>query len=278
MSTASHPPGPLPGNISSLDASAESDDSTTRSIRARGASGDSVPDRMALRISAALLLVGQFLFIAVGQFHPDRERANDHAAVFAEYAASGAWTLVHLGQFATMAVAIAGLLALFFALNVRAGAAGWASRFAAASALATLALYGVLQAVDGVALKQAVNAWAAAPDTEKAARFASAETIRWLEWAVRSYQSFMLGVTLVLFAAAIAWSARIPKPIGYLMGLCGLAYVAQGFVLGAEGFSEANAAPTLLGYALALAWMIWLAVVAWRTKEPVAETPAAPSR
>ena len=40
---------------------------------------------------------------------------------------------------------------------------------------ATLALYGVLQAVDGVALKQAVNAWASAPDAEKATRFASAE-------------------------------------------------------------------------------------------------------
>ena len=35
---------------------------------------------------------------------------------------------------------------------------------------ATLALYGVLQAVDGVALKQAVNVWASAPDAEKAAR------------------------------------------------------------------------------------------------------------
>jgi len=34
--------------------------------------------------------------------------------------------------------------------------------------------------VDGVALKQAVNAWASAPDAEKAARFASAEAIRWL--------------------------------------------------------------------------------------------------
>jgi hypothetical protein len=55
-----------------------------------------------------------------------------------------------------------------------------------------LGLYGVLQAVDGVALKQAVNAWASAPEAEKAARFASAETIRWLEWGTRSYQSFML--------------------------------------------------------------------------------------
>jgi len=81
------------------------------------------------------------------------------------------------------------LLVLFFALNVQTGVAGWAGRFGAVAAVVTLALYGVLQAVDGVALKQAVDAWASAPEVEKAARFASAEAIRWLEWGVRSYQS-----------------------------------------------------------------------------------------
>jgi hypothetical protein len=86
----------------------------------------------------------------------------------------------------------AGLLALYFALDVRAGGAAWVARLGAVSAAVALGLYGVLQAVDGVALKQAVNAWASAPEAEKAARFASAETIRWLEWGTRSYQSFML--------------------------------------------------------------------------------------
>jgi len=57
--------------------------------------------------------------------------------------------------------------------------------------------------VDGVALKQAVDAWASAPEVEKSVRFASAEAIRWLEWGVRSYQSFMLGVTFLLFYGPI---------------------------------------------------------------------------
>jgi hypothetical protein len=64
-------------------------------------------------------------------------------------------------------------------------------RFGAVSAVVTLALYGVLQAADGVAPKHAVDAWVSAPDPEKAGRFASAEAIRWLEWGLRSYQSFM---------------------------------------------------------------------------------------
>src|SRR5947199_5163570 len=167
-------------------------------------------DRTSLRLSATLLLVGQLLYIVVTQFHADGD-ANNHPAVFAEYAGSGIWTAVHLGQFAGMAILLAGLLALFFALDVQAGTARWAGRFGAASAVATLALYGVLQAVDGVALKQAVNTWAIAPDAEKAARFASAEAIRWLEWGVRSYQNFMLGLSFILFATVIVWTARTPR-------------------------------------------------------------------
>jgi hypothetical protein len=138
----------------------------------------------------------------VGIFHPSREHPNDHRAVFAEYAQSAHWTAIHLGQFVGMALIIAGLLALFVALNVDAGLSAWAMRFGAVSASVALALYGILQAVDGVALKQAVDAWFTAPDAEQAARFASAETMRWLEWGVRSYYSFLLGVALMLFGTA----------------------------------------------------------------------------
>src|SRR5207248_5469602 len=120
-----------------------------------------------------------------------------------------------------MAILLAGLLALFFALDVQAGTARWAGRFGVASALAALALYGALQAVDGVANKQADVAWVSAPDAEKAARFASAEAIRWLESGMRSYHDFALGLALLLFAAAVVRTAWVPRPIAYLMGLTG---------------------------------------------------------
>jgi sulfite exporter TauE/SafE len=123
--------------------------------------------------------------------------------------------------------------------------------------------------VDGVALKQAVDAFVTAPDAEKAARFASAEVIRWLEWGVRSYQSFMLGLSLILFAIVIVSTARIPRPIGYLIALSGLSYIVQGWVLGSEGFSAANSSPTLLGNVLVVAWSIWLLAFALRMKAPV---------
>jgi hypothetical protein len=132
-----------------------------------------------------------------------------------------------------------------------------------------LALYAVLQAVDGVALKQAVDAWINAPEAEKVARFASAEVVRWLEWAVRSYQSYMLGLSFLFFGSAIVLTARISKTIGYLMGFSGLAYIAQGWVLGSQGFSSANTITTLIGIGLTLTWSLWLLIAAWRLKEPV---------
>jgi hypothetical protein len=228
-----------------------------------------------LRLSAALLVAGIVVSLLAGLLHPGRENPNDHRAVFAEYASSTDWTAVHLGQFAGMAILIAGLLVLFFALDPQAGMALWAGRLGAASAVVALALTAVLQAVDGVALKQAVDAWAVAPEAEKAARFASAETVRWLEWGMRSYQSFMLGLALLLFATAIVWTRRIPRPIGYLMGISGLAYLAQGWVLGAQGFAPAMTIPQLLGYLLIIAWSIWLLIVAFR-KAPVGATRKQP--
>ncbi len=213
-------------------------------------------DRTLLRLSATLLFVGVLFSFLVGLLHAASGTPNNHTAEFAVYADSADWTAVHLGQFIGIAVIIAGLLVLFLALNVLHETAGWIARFAALSAVVELALYGVLQAVDGVALKQAVDAWASAPAAEQAARFASAEAIRWLEWGTRSYFSFMFGCSLVLFAIVIVWTARVTRPIGDLVGLSGIPYLVQGWVLGSEGFSSTNTIPTLLGYILVFAWRI----------------------
>ena len=227
-------------------------------------------DRSLLRLSTTLVVIGEVLFALVTLFHPGREDPNNHPAVFAEYASSGSWIAVHFGQFVLMAVLLAGLLVLSFALNVRSGVLGWVGRFAAVSVVVALALYGVVQAVDGVANKHAVDAWLSAPEAEKAARFASAETMRWLEWGTSSYQTFMFALALILLATVIVWTARVPRPIGYLMGLAAIPYLVQSWVLGTEGFAISWLAGGLsvVGLPLMLAWSIWLLIVAWGMKEP----------
>lgn len=226
--------------------------------------------RISLRLPAGLLFGGQVLYIVVTQLHAGGE-ANDHHAIFSEYAHNAIWTAVHLCQFAAMAILLAGLIALSRILADKAEPLG---RLGAAAAVATLALYGALQAVDGVALKQAVNAWANAPEAEKAARFATAEAIRWLEWGMRSYQDIAMGLTLFLVAAAVARSTELPRPLGYLVGLSGLAYLAQGWVAGTEGFSSAQSVAIVTGWVLSLGWMVWLVLVSFVSQRGLARSIA----
>lgn len=236
---------------------------------------DTFAPRAPLRLTASLLLVGQVGYIAVTQAHAGGH-ANEHHEIFETYAHDQIWGAVHLGQFGGMSLLLGGLIALAFFLDIEAGPARWFSRLGAAAAAITLALYGVLQAVDGVALKQAVTAWASAPAAEQAARFAAAESIRWLEWGVRSYQDYALGLTLALLGTALLMSQRLPRALGLLLGLSGLAYFAQGWIAGSEGFSLAQSVAIVLGWTFSLVWMIWLGIAAWRMepRPPSAEAVA----
>lgn len=70
------------------------------------------------------------------------------------------------------------------------------------------------------------------------ARFASVEAMRWLAWGIRSYQSIVFRLALILGTAVLTTKARRALPIGWLMGLAGLAYVAQGWSLAVEGSED----------------------------------------
>ncbi|HJQ54628.1 MAG TPA: hypothetical protein VJ825_12380 [Gemmatimonadaceae bacterium] len=224
-------------------------------------------DAPSLRLPGTLLLVGQVLYIIVTQFHADGP-ANNHPVVFAEYASSGMWTAVHLGQFLSMSILLGGVFGLALSLDAHNPVARMASRFGAALAVVALALYGALQAVDGVANKQADVAWMSAAGAEKAARFASAEAIRWIEWGLRSYQDVAMGLALLLITAAVVRTTWLPRALGYLIGLSGIVYIVQGWVVGVQGFSSSESILIVLAWALTLAWVIWLMTVARRAHQP----------
>jgi hypothetical protein len=94
-------------------------------------------NRGSLRFAATLLFVEDVIFILVTLVHSGHAPANNHPAAFAEYARSGEWIAVHVGQFTGTAIIIAGLLALLFTLNVNSGTPGWLVRFAAVAAIAS---------------------------------------------------------------------------------------------------------------------------------------------
>ena len=66
--------------------------------------------------------------------------------------------------------------------------------FGLAAAVAA-ASFTVLQAVDGIALKRAVDTWVTAPAAQKAAAFAAAEAVRWTEIGMNSLSFFLAGLT-----------------------------------------------------------------------------------
>ncbi len=233
-------------------------------------------DRSSFRLAAALVLGGKLVYIGAGQFHPGSVPPNQHPEVFAEYANSMYWGAVHMGQFVGMAMLLSGIVLLAIAFARRSGTLDWLACLAATSAVVTIALNGVQLAVDGVALKAAANAWLAAPAADQGARLAALEAVRWLEWAASSYQLTMLGITLILVATQIVVTVRIPRPVGVVMMATGLAYIVQGVVVGAEGFSSNLAIPALLALVLDLAWMVWLTVVAWQKPDAVRRLATAP--
>jgi hypothetical protein len=219
------------------------------------------PETRSLRLSAWMLLAGQVLYVAATRMHAGGD-ANHHASIFTVYAADNTWMAVHLGQFAAMAVLLTGLAALVTNPVVERKSPRWLFGLNLAAIAAALALYGALQAVDGVALKQAAMAWADADASVKLARFANAEGIRWLEWGMRSYFDFTFGSCLIACGLSTAMVGRKLKPIGLVMMASGAAYLAQGWIAGSEGFSPSQSMAIVVGWVVSAIWMIWLIVVA----------------
>jgi hypothetical protein len=57
--------------------------------------------------------------------------------------------------------------------------------------------------VDGIALRDAIDAWLNAPFPAQSAYFAVVEELRVLEWGVRSFSDYLTGLSLALFATVV---------------------------------------------------------------------------
>ena len=190
-----------------------------------------------LKVAGSLMLAGfAILFAFTAGPHPHGDE-NDHPVIFTKYAESDSWIVTHIGQFAGTIVVLAGLIALYAAIK-QTGRAGIVARLGAASAVMSGAVFAVLQALDGVALKHAVDAWQQAEGEEKALRFADAESLRWLEWGLQSYFRFALGLTFVLLGIAAVRAGLLRRAIGAMAAIAGIAYAAIGVAVGFEGFEQ----------------------------------------
>src|ERR671933_1909229 len=106
----------------------------------------------------------------------------NHPVVFAVYAQSNTWIAAHIGQFAGVMLIFAGGFVALFRLLVHSesGTTSALAWLGFALTIMAASTFAILQAVDGIALKRAVDSWyAISTDSseEKAIAFRVAEEI-----------------------------------------------------------------------------------------------------
>ena len=207
--------------------------------------------------------IGVVLIALSEVFHPQREDPMDNPAVFMEYANSDSWTTVHLVQYFGFLLILGGLVALYYSISANPGRGAGLAPFGLAAAVTTAASYTVLQAVDGITLKRAVDAWASAPADQETAAFAAAEAVRWTEIGMNALSNFLTGLTLLLVGAAIALGGVYPRWTGWMAALSGVAFVYNGVVeVAYEGFVPSIVKP--VGILLLAVWAFIMAVLMLR--------------
>lgn len=219
-------------------------------------------DGRSTRLGASCAVAGALLLVVGTYLHPGDADPNDAIAAFTEYAADRLWVASHLAQLGGMIGLVAALLCL--ARELESGrAAAWA-RLAASGAVASLAIAAALQAVDGIALKRVVDAWAAAPPDERHAAFYAAFAVRQIETGLASVLSLVLGLSVTVFAVAMLVDATEPRWLGAIAIMGGVATTVAGGVIAYTGFSAAAMVLDMPAGALLVAWMLAVGVRLWR--------------
>lgn len=207
---------------------------------------------------AILLFVGTYL-------HPLGADPHDLVAAFTEYALDPLWVASHLTQLFGAIFMVVALLLLAQALE-SAGGKGW-PRIAAGGAIASLGVTAVLQAVDGVALKNMVDAWAAAPTAHKEIAFQIAYAVRQVEVGLASMLNLLFGLTVTCYGFALPGDPTYPKWIAGLAIVGGVVTTIAGGMMAYTGFSGPAMTISMPASFILVAWIVSLGVLMWRKRE-----------
>jgi hypothetical protein len=218
-------------------------------------------DASTTRMGAVALPIGVVLIAISEIFHPSREDPMDFPAVFREYAQSNVWTTVHLGEYCGFLLLLGGLVALYYSVSARPGAG--LAPFGLAASVVTAASFTVLQAVDGVTLRYAIDAWESSPAAQKPTAFAAAEVARWTEIGMNSLSYFLAGLTLFLYGLAIALGRVYPRWVGLIAVISGAAFIHNGAVEVAYG-GFVSSIIKVVGLLLIAVWAFVMAALMWR--------------
>jgi hypothetical protein len=217
--------------------------------------------RPLLRIGSIAFLAGVVIAIVSTAIHPSRGDPANHPLVFAEYASDDSWIAVHIGQLAGVIMVFAGGFVTLFRLLAQsessmASVLAW---IGLAVAIMTASAIAALQAVDGIALKMAVDSWVAAPPEEKAITFKVAEGIRFIEYGTNSIFRILQGTVAVIFGLAIVKSKILSKWIGGAGVVIGAITIYAGLEVAYLAFGYANVGG-LRGISMII-YFIWVGIL-----------------
>jgi hypothetical protein len=199
----------------------------------------------------------------------------DNPVVFAVYAEDDLWIASHIGQFAGVMLVFAGDFVALHRLLVKSesGTASALAWFGLVTAIISASTFTILQAVDGIALKIAVDTWYAIPSSypssadagkgEKTIAFQVAEGIRWTEIGINSYFRMLQGTVAIIFGVAITKSALLSRWIGAIGIFAGAATVIAGVGVAYIGFAPLPIVGDV-STVISFAWLAILGIFMWR--------------
>ncbi|MCZ6869952.1 MAG: DUF4386 family protein, partial [Gammaproteobacteria bacterium] len=180
-------------------------------------------------------------------------------AAFIEYADDQLWIASHLTQLLGVALIVCALIQLSRLLA--SGSARGLAWIGAAGAIASLAVAATLQAVDGIALKMMVDAWAAAAEPDKTILFYVTYGVRQVEVGLASIMSLLFGLTMCVYGVAVISDHSFAKWLGWIAIIGGIPTAIAGVVIAYTGFSGLAMSINVPSNSLLLIWMIALGVL-----------------
>ncbi|MFL6479267.1 MAG: DUF4386 family protein [Nitrososphaera sp.] len=218
-----------------------------------------------IRMGSVSFIVGLIIIIVSTLFHPSSQPLTNHPLVFAEYAASDTWIGAHIGQFAGVMLVFAGGFVALYRLLMRSESplAKALALLGLATAIITACTFAIIQAIDGIALKRAVDTWAASPADEKVITFRVAEAIRWIEIGTNGIFRILQGAAAITFGAAILMSGLLPRWSGGFGMLAGVSTIIFGIGIAYVGFAD-QPIVGMVSTVTSLLWLVILGILMWK--------------
>jgi hypothetical protein len=224
-----------------------------------------IPERTVLRLGAAAAGTGVVLQVILDHLHPHHEQPNNSVGAFTEYAHAHGWAAIHIGQFFGVLLIAFAMLVLCRSLVRQSGLAGAFASGGGIAVVLLVSVFAVQMAVDGVALKHAVNTWVDAGGATKTSALQVAEGLRWLEKGLSGFFHFLNGTALLGLGLSIVAGRSYRSWLGWVAVAAGIGFLCGGALTATNGFS--SQAATILQPALLLLVVFLVATYAsmWRT-------------